>query len=69
MKKKLVFAIVLITGMVAAFNVNVAKTDSGDISLLNIEMLSFGETGNTTSCDFIGSLDCPVYEVKVRFVW
>ncbi|MDR1524342.1 MAG: NVEALA domain-containing protein [Tannerella sp.] len=71
MKKKLLFTVVLITGMIAAFNMNVAEkdSDSGDISLLNIEMLSFGETENGTNCVLTGSLDCPINEIKVRFVW
>jgi hypothetical protein len=69
MKKKLLFVVVLIAGMIATFNMNVVEKDSGDISLLNIEMLSYGETGDETSCLLIGSLDCPVNEVKVYFIW
>ena len=69
MKKKLFSAAILAMGMVAVFNVSAAKQASGDIRLRNIEILSSGETGNNVNCFFIGSLDCPVSEIKVAYIW
>ena len=68
MNKKLLFAAILAIGMIATFNVNAVKKESGDIRLQNIEMLSSGETGDI-ACYMIGSLDCPVNETKVRILW
>ena len=69
MKKKLLFAAILITGMITTFNVNALKKESGDISLKNIEMLSLGENDINVNCYLIGSLDCPRNGVKVAFIW
>jgi hypothetical protein len=67
-KKLLLFAGMLMVGTVAALNVHVVKNELGDIRLQNIEMLSYGEN-EETMCYLIGCLDCPLYEVKVRYVW
>ena len=69
MSKKLLFAAILAMGMIAVFNVSAAKQASGDIRLRNIEILSSGETGDDVNCIFIGSLDCPVSEIKVAYIW
>ena len=68
MKKRLLFAAILAIGMIAAFNVNAVK-ESGDLRLLNIEILSFGETGDNVNCLYIGSLDCPRNRVKTAYIW
>ena len=69
MKKKLLFAAILTICMIAAFNVNAVKKESGDIRLQNIEMLSSGETGDDVICLLIGSLDCPGSGAKTAFIW
>jgi hypothetical protein len=69
MKRKILFTAALITGMIITFNINVVERESGDISLQNIEILSFGETGKDISCLYTGSIDCPKNGVKVAFVW
>ena len=69
MKKKILFAAIVIIGLIATFNINVVEKESGDISLQNIEMLSFGESGQATICFGIGSLDCPVNGTKVFAIW
>ena len=69
MKKKLLFAAILAMGMIAVFNVSAAKQASGDIRLRNIEILSSGETGNDVGCFYIGSLDCPVSDINVAYIW
>ena len=69
MKKKLLFAAIVITGMIATFNINVVEKESGDISLQNIEMLSFGESGKGVNCSYTGNLDCPVNGTKVAIIW
>lgn len=69
MKKKLLIFVLVIIGAIATFNINVVENEMGDISLQNIEMLSFGENGNGVNCFLSGSLDCPVNETKVRMIW
>ena len=69
MKKKIIFTAIAITGMIATFNSNAVVKGSGDISLQNIEMLSFGESGGITICVYTGSVDCPINGTKVAFIW
>lgn len=69
MKKKLFFAAIIVVGMITTFNINVVEVESGDISLQNIEILSFGETGGHVGCIGTGSLDCPKNGTKSRSVW
>ena len=69
MKKKMLFVFIAITGIIATFNINIVERESGDISLQNIEMLSFGESGANIGCFAFGSLDCPKTGVKVAFIW
>ena len=69
MKKRTLFAAFAILGMIATFNINIVEKESGDISLQNIEMLSFGESGQATMCFATGSLDCPVNGAKVLIIW
>jgi hypothetical protein len=68
MKKKIFFIILLISGIISAFNINMIENESGDISLQNIEMLSFGETGDNYECYLTGILDCPKNSSKVLYV-
>ena len=68
MKKKLFFATIVITGIIAAFNMNAAERELGDINLQNIEMLSSGER-ITANCVGTGSLSCPTNGVKVYMFW
>ena len=69
MKKKLLLVAIVITGMIATFNINVVEKECGDISLQNIEMLSFGESSGITGCVYTGSVDCPLSGTKVAFIW
>jgi hypothetical protein len=69
MKKKIFFIVVLIAGIISAINANVMKNKSGDISLINIEVLSSGEKHPGINCFSIGSLDCSVSETKVYMIW
>ena len=69
MKKKILFAAIAITGMIATFNINAVEKKSGDISLRNIEMLSSGESGQEVNCIYTRSLDCPRGGAKVAFIW
>ena len=69
MKKKMLFAAIVIIGTIAIFNVNAVEKKYSDINLQNIEMLSSGESGQGTICFNTGSLDCPVNSTKVAFIW
>ena len=69
MKKIILYGTVFVIGMIASSNTNVAKKEFGDMVLRNIEVLSSGETVNDVRCFNTGSLDCPVSEAKVAFIW
>lgn len=70
MKKKIFFsAIVLVTAVVGALNLNIVQSKAGDIHLQNIEVLSYGESGINVNCNGIGTLDCPANSTKVYFIW
>jgi len=69
MKKIILYGTVFVISMIASSNTNVAKKEFGDMVLRNIEVLSSGETNNNVNCFLTGSLDCPVNEAKVAFIW
>jgi len=61
------FTAIAITLMIAAFNINMVGNNPSDISLHNIEVLSFGESGGL-GCLGTGSVEC-INGVKARIVW
>ena len=69
MKKKILFAAIVITGMITAFKVSAVEKKYNSINLQNIEMLSSGESGQIVMCFAVGSLDCPVNGTKVFVIW
>lgn len=70
MKKKIVlFMAILAMGVITSFNMNLVENEWGDISIQNIEALSFGESGGGVFCVGTGSLDCPNGGAKVYFIW
>ena len=69
MNKRLLILAIMAISMIAIFNVNAVKKESGDLHLLNIEVLSSEEKGIDVGCLLIGTLDCPVNETKVAYIW
>ena len=69
MKKKMLFAAIVIIGTIAIFNVNAVEKKYSDINLQNIEMLYSGESDSSIACLNFGSLDCPRGGIKVAFIW
>ena len=64
--KKCLIAGFLIAGAVAHLSFTTTYGNDDEINLSNIEALSRGETKNY--CNGIGSVDCPVSNIKVYLV-
>jgi len=68
MKRVLLLMSVFVIAVIAALNLQLVENELGDLRLQNIEILSYGET-STSLCVGSGSIDCPRYGTKARFIW
>lgn len=72
MKKIALFSLGFVALFLLAFNLHLRANPIGwedSLILLNIELLSTPEdTGGVQRCYLTGTLDCPLKEVKVKYV-
>ena len=67
--KKYLITFAIAAALIAAFaSKNLKNEQINDLLLLNIECLATPEDSNIW-CTGVGSLDCPVEKIKVKFIW
>lgn len=68
MKKYII--IPLICGFVS-LNLNISNKTKNQISINmdNIEALANNEGNNDPQCHYTGSLDCPAWNTKAKYIW
>ncbi len=63
----LIFLISILICFLKSAKINY-DTKIGNYMLLNIEALAQNENGDYTDCYFLGSLDCPHSNLKVKYI-
>lgn len=67
--KLIIKSIIVCAVITASIYLTYNKREAAPLLLENIEALASGESGGETSCIGNGSVDCPVFNIKVYRVY